>query len=116
MTNRLLSILFVLSLVGICFSYQSESQNQTQGDPGLSRSKPSAETVILKYAVQIPTPKETEVVVVFESGNFVVAKQNQIVTIPANEPFRTIVGERASFTFSEKGSTSGNNFWIVSLR
>ncbi len=114
MTNRVLSLIFVLSLVGICSSYQGQSQNQ--GDPGLNRGKQSSETVVLKYAVQIPTPKETEVVVVFDSGNFVVAKQNQIVTIPANEPFRTIVGERASFTFSEKGTTSGNNFWIVSLR
>lgn len=110
MTSRILAALLGLSFVGICMSYQG------QADPALNRGKQGNDTVVLKYAVQIPTPKEDEVVVIFESGNFAVAKLNQMVTIPADEHFRTVVGERASFEFREKGSTSGNNFWLVTRR
>ncbi len=109
-TNRIFAALLALSFVGVCFSYQGQSDAQKTAKPGTD------EKVILKMPVQIPTPKESEVVVVFDNGSFAVARQNQIVTIPANEKFRSIVGEHASLNFSEKGETSGNNFWIVKSR
>ena len=109
MANRFVSALLVLSFVGVCFSYQD--------DKGLSRSKPDdKERVVVKIAVQIPTPKEDEVILVLASGDFVAVKMGQIATIPSDERFRTIVGEHASFSFVEKGSTSGNNFWRVVRR
>ena len=72
--------------------------------------------MLVKMAVQIPTPKEDEVILILASGDFVAVKMGQMATIPADEKFRTIVGERASFAFVEKGSTSGNNFWRVERR
>ena len=109
MTNRFVSAVLVLSFVGVCFSYQ--------GDQGISRSKPDEkERVVVKMAVQIPTPKTEEVVLVLNSGDFAVLKMGQMATIPADEKFRTLVGEQASFSFVEKGSTSGNNFWRVERR
>ncbi|MEI7986612.1 MAG: hypothetical protein WCI55_13380 [Armatimonadota bacterium] len=110
MTNRFVSAFLVLSFVGVCFSYQG-------GDPGLGKGKPEdKDRMVVKMAVQIPTPKENEVVLVLDSGDFVIMRLGQIATIPATEKFRTIVGENASFSFVEKGSTSGNNFWRVERR
>lgn len=111
MGNRFVSALLVLSFVGVCFSYQGGA------DPGLGKGKPDdKERVVVKMAVQIPTPQENEVVVVLHSGDFAILKMGQMATIPADEKFRTFVGERASFSFVEKGTTSGNNFWRVERR
>lgn len=71
---------------------------------------------MVKMAVQIPTPKPDEVTLVLNSGDFCVMKAGQIATIPEGEKFRTIVGENASFSFVERGPTSGNNFWRVDRR
>ena len=110
-TNRFVSAFLVLSFVGVCFSYQGGA------DPGLSKGKPEdKDRMVVKMAVQIPTPKENEVVLILDSGDFVTMRQGQIATIPATEKFRTIVGENASFSFVEKGTTSGNNFWRVERR
>lgn len=107
--NRFLSAVLVLSIVGLSFSYQGDKAPQTK--------KPEAkESVILKMAVQIPTPKEDEVVLVLGSGDFCVLKMGQMATIPIDEKFRTMVGERASFTYVEQGAKSGNNFWRVEGR
>jgi hypothetical protein len=109
--NRFVSVLLVLSFVGVCFSYQGGA------DPGLSKGKTAEkEHVLVKMAVQIPTPKEDEVIVVLNSGDWAALRMGQMATIPADEKFRTLVGERASFSFVEKGSTSGNNFWRVERR
>ena len=110
-TNRFVSAFLVLSFVGVCFSYQGGA------DPGLSKGKPEdKDRMVVKMAVQIPTPKENEVVLILDSGDFVTMRLGQIATIPATEKFRTIVGENASFSFVEKGTTSGNNFWRVERR
>ncbi len=111
MTNRFVSAFLVLSFVGVCFSYQGGA------DPGLGKGKPEdKERMVIKMAVQIPTPKENEVVLILDSGDFVTIRLGQIATIPATEKFRTIVGENASFSFVEKGTTSGTNFWRVERR
>ena len=107
--NRFLSALLVLSFVGLCFSYQGDQdKNPIKQDP--------KERVLVKMAVQIPTPKDEEVVLILQSGDFAIVKMNQIATIPENEKFRTIVGEHASLSVVEKGETSGNNFWKVTKR
>ena len=111
MTNRFASAFLVLSFVGVCFSYQGG------GDPGLGKGKPDEkERVMVKMAVQIPTPREEEIVLILSSGDFAVLKMGQMATIPDGEKFRTLVGEKASFSFVEKGETSGNNFWKVMRR
>jgi len=61
-------------------------------------------------AVQIPSPKEDEVILVLRLGRFLRCEDGQMATIPADEKFRTIVGEHASFSFVEKGSTAETIF------
>ena len=76
MANRFVSALLVLSFVSVCFSYQGGA------DPGLGKGKPDEkERVLVKMAIQIPTPKENEVTLVLATGDFVIVKMGQIATI-----------------------------------
>lgn len=98
-----------MSIVGLGFSYQGDSNSQ-------AKKPEQKEPIIVKMSVQIPTPKDNEVVLVLGAGDFCVLKLGQMATIPTEEKFRTMVGEHASFTFVEQGAKSGNNFWRVEAR
>lgn len=70
--------------------------------------------IVTRTNVQIPTPKDYEVVVIFATGDFAVLTEGQYFSIPKSEAFRTIWGKRAEYTYRSLGEKSGNlNYEVV---
>lgn len=70
--------------------------------------------IVTRTNVQIPTPKDYEVVVIFATGDFAVLTEGQYFSIPKSEVFRTIWGKRAEYTYRSLGEKSGNlNYEVV---
>lgn len=91
--------------------------SQQGTDPGIGRTKNdsgAAVPIVARTSVQIPTPKDSEVVVIFATGDFAVLTQGQYFSIPKNEPFRTIWGRSAEYTYRNLGEKSGNlNYEVI---
>lgn len=107
--NRLTWILAVCCLLTIGVSQQGS-------DPGLGRAKEGAApapVIQIKPSVQIPTPKDTEVVVIFLTGDYIVLTQGQSFSVPNGESFRTAQGAKANWRFRNRGEASGNFVYEV---
>jgi hypothetical protein len=108
--NRFSWILAAFCLLTIGVSQQGS-------DPGLGKVKNETAPVgpiVTRTNVQIPTPKELEVVVIFANGDFAVLTQGQFFSIPKGEPFRTIWGKNAEYTYRNLGEKSGNlNYEVI---
>jgi hypothetical protein len=108
--NRFSWILAAFCLLTIGFSQQGS-------DSGLGRTKADTAPVapiVTRTNVQIPTPKENEVVVIFANGDFSVLSEGQFFSLPKGELFRTIWGKRAGYTYRSLGEKSGNlNYEVI---
>lgn len=106
--NRLSWIAATICLLAIGVSQQGSDQ-------GLGRTKKEVAPVVTVTSVQIPTPKDNEVIVIFANGDFSVLATGQFFSIPKGELFRTIWGKRAEYTYRNLGEKSGNlNFEVIS--